>query len=74
MDEKTYHDILLKEYAEAGNLCRNCEQLTRTSLSVSLPLVSAIAGVLLSQKISNRVKPAPAVIPSRPRSARRAWP
>jgi len=53
MDEKTYHDILLKEYAEAGNLCRNCEQLTRTSLSVSLPLVSAIAGVLLSQKIYN---------------------
>lgn len=47
MDETKYHDILLKEYAEAGNFCRNCEQLTRTSLSVSLPLVSAITGVLL---------------------------
>ncbi len=43
-----YHDLLLKEYSEAGSQCRNCEQLIRTSVSVSVPILLALIGLILS--------------------------
>ena len=46
MENEKYYDILLKEYSEAGLLCRNSEQLTRTSLSLFVPLATAIAGLV----------------------------
>lgn len=50
MDESKYHEILLKEYAEAGLLCRNIEQLTRTSLSLFIPVVTAFVGLVAVEK------------------------
>ena len=44
-------DILLKEYAEAGHLCRWYEQLTRTTLMIYLPLSTTLIGYL--QKAEN---------------------
>ena len=45
MDET--HEILLKEYAEAGLLLRQHELLTRTSASVFVPTLVALAGYIL---------------------------
>jgi hypothetical protein len=41
-------DILLKEYAEAGHVARQHEQLTRTSASVFIPTLIALAGYVLA--------------------------
>jgi len=43
-DAEKKYDMLLKEYAEAGQITRHHEQLTRTSLSLFLPLFTALAG------------------------------
>ena len=56
MDESKYHDILLKEYAEAGTLCRNIEQLTRTSLSLFIPVATALAGLVAAKDLGAHVK------------------
>lgn len=56
MDEDKYNDILLKEYAEAGLLCRNSEQQTRTSLSLFVPLATALAGLVAVPYFPAQVK------------------
>lgn len=56
MDDSKYHDILLKEYAEAGSLCRNIEQLTRTSLSLFIPVATALAGLIAAKGPGELVK------------------
>jgi hypothetical protein len=43
VDEREYHDALIKEYAEAGAQCRAIEQLTRTALAVFVPAATGIA-------------------------------
>jgi hypothetical protein len=48
MNMPDYHDLLLKEYSEAGSQCRSCEQLIRTSVSVSVPILLALIGLILS--------------------------
>jgi hypothetical protein len=40
-------DLLLKEYAEAGQIARQHEQLSRTSVSVFVPVLLALLGYLL---------------------------
>ena len=56
MDEAKYQDILLKEYAEAGSLCRNIEQLTRTSLLLFVPAATALAGFVVAPNLSPLTK------------------
>lgn len=56
IDESKVHELLLKEYAEAGQITRQHEQLTRTSVSVFLPTLLALAGYVLSSDISNLAK------------------
>ncbi len=56
MEDDKFYDILLKEYAEAGILCRNSEQLTRTSLSLFIPLAAALAGLVVSEYLVVQVK------------------
>ncbi len=56
IDEAKYHDTLLKEYAEAGALCRNIEQLTRTSLSLFVPAATALAGFVVAPSLSPLTK------------------
>lgn len=41
-------DLLLREYAEAGQISRQHEQLTRTSSSVFVPTLIALAGFVLT--------------------------
>jgi putative effector of murein hydrolase len=53
--EKTY-EILLKEYAEAGQITRHYEQLTRTSLSLFLPLFTVLTGYLFGSSIHTAAK------------------
>lgn len=48
MNIPDYHDLRLKEYSEAGSQCRNCEQLIRTSVSVAVPILLALIGLILS--------------------------
>lgn len=49
-------DLLLKEYAEAGQITRQHEQLTRTSVSIFLPTLLALAGYVVESNISNITK------------------
>jgi hypothetical protein len=56
MDEAKHHDILMKEWTEAGALCRSIEQLTRTSLTLFLPTATAIAGVVVAPNFSPIIK------------------
>lgn len=49
-------ELLLKEYAEAGQVTRQHEQLTRTSVSVFLPTLLALAGYLVGASISSGTK------------------
>lgn len=46
-NDRRADEILLKEYSEAGQICRWYEQLTRTSLSILLPFSTALIGYLL---------------------------
>lgn len=55
-DESQTHELLLKEYAEAGQITRQHEQLTRTSVSVFLPTLLALAGYVVNSDISNGTK------------------
>lgn len=55
-DESQIHELLLKEYAEAGQITRQHEQLTRTSVSVFLPTLLALAGYVVNADISNGTK------------------
>ncbi len=50
------HELLLKEYVEAGQITRQHEQLTRTSLSVFLPTLLALAGYIVGSGVSNNTK------------------
>lgn len=52
-DESQVNELLLKEYAEAGQITRQHEQLTRTSVSVFLPTLLAVAGYVIGADISN---------------------
>ena len=52
-DETQTRELLLKEYAEAGQITRQHEQLTRTSVSVFLPTLLALAGYVVNAHISN---------------------
>jgi hypothetical protein len=56
MDDDKYYDILLKEYAEAGLLCRNSEQLTRTALSLFIPVATALAALVVAPNLEPQVK------------------
>jgi hypothetical protein len=56
IDESKVHELLLKEYAEAGQITRQHEQLTRTSVSIFLPTLLALAGYVLSSDSSNITK------------------
>jgi len=57
MDEATQiRDLLLKEYVEAGQISRQHEQLTRTSASVFVPTLLALAGYVLGSDVSFLVK------------------
>jgi hypothetical protein len=48
MDHETLvRELLPKEYAEAGQVTRQHEQLTRTSVSVLLPTLLALAGFVV---------------------------
>ncbi|HYR77907.1 MAG TPA: hypothetical protein VEM96_18970 [Pyrinomonadaceae bacterium] len=49
-------DILLKEYKEAGTLCRNAEQLTRTSLSIFVPTATILVAVVAAPGVAHSVK------------------
>ena len=49
-------ELLLKEYLEAGQAARQHEQLTRTSVSVFLPTVLALAGFVVGSGVSNGTK------------------
>lgn len=51
-NDRKSEEILLKEYAEAGQICRHYETLTRTSLSIFLPFFTAIIGYLLNSGAS----------------------
>ncbi len=55
-DESQVHEFLLKEYAEAGQVTRQHEQLTRTSVSVFLPTLLALAGYVVSAEVSSATK------------------
>jgi hypothetical protein len=55
-DESQIRELLLKEYAEAGQITRQHEQLTRTSVSVFLPTLLALAGYVVNSAISNGTK------------------
>lgn len=55
-DRKITDEILLKEYGEAGHVCRHYETLTRTSLSIFLPFFTAMVGFLLDSKASAATK------------------
>lgn len=56
MDEDKYNEILLKEYVEAGLMCRNSEQLTRTSLALFVPIATALAGLVAAPYLVAQVK------------------
>ena len=56
MEESQHHDMLLKEYAEAGAACRNAEQLTRTSLSIFIPLATFLVGLVAAPDFDPTVK------------------
>lgn len=53
MEDDKYYDILLKEYEEAGVLCRNYEQLMRTSLTLFTPFATVLIGFLLTGNLNN---------------------
>lgn len=55
-NEEQVRDLLLKEYVEAGHAARQHEQLTRTSVSVFLPTLLALAGVVVGSGVSNLTK------------------
>lgn len=55
-NDRKSEEILLKEYAEAGQICRHYETLTRTSLSIFLPFFTAVIGYLLSSGASAATK------------------
>ncbi len=54
--EDQVRELLIKEYAEAGQLTRQHEQLTRTSVSVFLPTLLALAGYVVGSDISSGAK------------------
>lgn len=59
MDDATdnqIRELLLKEYAEAGQITRQHEQLTRTSTSVFLPTLLALAGYIVGSGVSSATK------------------
>jgi len=56
MDEFKHYEVLLKEYAEAGAACRNAEQLTRTSLSIFIPLATFLVGAVAAAGFDPTVK------------------
>lgn len=55
-DSEIIRDILLKEYAEAGSITRQHEQLTRTSVSILVPTLLALAGYLMQSSTSPGAK------------------
>jgi hypothetical protein len=55
-NDRRLEEILLKEYAEAGQICRWYEQLTRTSLSILLPFSTALIGYLLGSSAQASTK------------------
>lgn len=55
-NDRKSEEILLKEYGEAGQVCRHYETLTRTSLSIFLPFFTAVIGYLLSSAASAATK------------------
>lgn len=55
-DAAQTRDLLLKEYVEAGHISRQHEQLTRTSATVFVPTLLALAGYVLGSKIPAVVK------------------
>jgi hypothetical protein len=46
-------EVLLREYAEAGHLCRSYEQLSRTSVAIFLPFSTAVSGFVLQNPSNN---------------------
>lgn len=56
MNEDEYHDILLKEYAEAATLCRSYEQLTTRWPTLFMPFATALAGLLVSVNLNAPTK------------------
>ncbi len=42
-------EILLREYAEGGNLCRSYEQLSRTGLAIFIPFAMAVIAYVLRE-------------------------
>ena len=56
MNDANDRDLLLKEYAEAGQISRQHEQLTRTSASVFVPTLLALAGYVLGSEAQFVVK------------------
>lgn len=55
-NDRRLEEILLKEYAEAGQICRWYEQLTRTSLSIFVPFTTALIGYLLGSNVHATAK------------------
>lgn len=55
-DSEIIRDLLLKEYAEAGNITRQHELLTRTSVSILVPTLLALAGYLMQENTSPGAK------------------
>jgi hypothetical protein len=55
-DTTQINELLLKEYVEAGQITRQHEQLTRTSVSVFLPTLLALAGYIVGSGISDNTK------------------
>jgi hypothetical protein len=56
MDDDKYYEILLKEYAEAGLLGRNSEQLTRTALSLFIPVATALVALVVTPALEPPTK------------------
>jgi hypothetical protein len=56
MNDEKYHDILLKEYAEAATLCRNFEQLTTVLPTLFALFAAALGGLLLNASANANTK------------------
>ena len=55
-DQTSKTELLLREYAEAGQITRQHEQLTRTSVSILSPTLIALAGYIVGSQGSNATK------------------
>jgi hypothetical protein len=56
MNDANNRNLLLKEYAEAGQISRQHEQLTRMSASVFVPTLLALAGYVFGLDAQSVVK------------------